>query len=553
MEKIMKDNEALGVQYTSLLSRIEKLNAIGIALSTGKDIPSLLEMILIGAKELTQADGGTLYTVHDEAQLTFEIIKTTSLAIHMGGTTGVAVNFKPIPLHLTDGSPNDHQLAAYTALYGKTVNIPDVYQENNFDFSGPKAFDKATGYHSHSFLTIPMKNHENDIIGVVQLINKIDSNSNEVVAFNKEDQQLAESLASQAAIALTTHELIDDLRELFNAFTKSIAFAIDEKSPYTGGHCNRVPILAMMMANRANSIQTGPLKEFTMSDDDLYAMEVAAWLHDCGKVTTPEYVVDKATKLETIFDRIALIECRFELLKRDAKIHQLEQLATCNESARSGIIETFEKELQQLESDWLFIRKCNTGGEFMSDEDKQRVDQIGARKLTNSDGKSVPFLTEEELKNLKIAKGTLLPEEFEVIKNHVVMSQKMLSALPFPKNMARVPEYAGNHHERMDGKGYPNGLMREEMSLPSRILAIADIFEALTACDRPYKGAKKLSESLKILGFMKKEGHIDPDLFDLFIHEKIYLDYAREYLTPELIDIEEPCEIFGYPFHTDPN
>jgi HD-GYP domain-containing protein (c-di-GMP phosphodiesterase class II) len=534
-----------------LLARIEKLNAIGIALSAEKDVQSLLEKILTGAKAITNADGGTLYSLHEDGKLYFEIIRATSLGIEMGGSTGAKVDFRPIPLFLPNGRPNHRMVVVYATLQGETVNVGDVYRNGGFDFSGPKAFDRKTGYHSKSLLTIPMRNHENDIIGVLQLINKQDKYG-ETVAFDKEDQQLAESLASQAAIALTNNKLISDLRGLFDAFTRTIAVALDEKSPHTGGHCNRVPILAMMMANKANAAVGGPMKDFTMSGDELYALEVASWLHDCGKVTTPEYVVDKATKLETIFDRVQLIDARFEILKRDASIRRLERLAEADEQAKALIEKGYAREIRRIEEDRAFIRRCNTGGEFMAPEDRERVREIGRRSWTNPEGQREPFLTENEIYNLQISKGTLNPEEIEVIRNHVVMSQKMLAALPFPKNMKQVPEYAGGHHEHMDGTGYPNGLTREQMSIPARIIAIADVFEALTAADRPYKEAKKLSESLKILGMMKKDRKIDPDLFDFFIQERIYLDYAQTFLDPEQIDIDDPSEIPGYPFDQHP-
>jgi len=533
-----------------LISRIEKLNSIGIALSSVRDTPRLLEMILIGAKTITQSDGGTLYTLGEDNMLHFEIIRTSSLEIRMGGTSGNSANFDAIPMCLPDGAPNDHMVVVHAALHGKTVNIPDVYEEEGFDFSGPRAFDKKTGYRSKSFLTIPMKNHENDLIGVLQLINKQDDEKGVTIPYNREDQQLAESLASQAAVALTNKRLIENLEELFDAFTKSIAAAIDEKSPYTGGHCNRVPELAMMLADTASDTDSGPLRDFSMSKDDRYTMEVAAWLHDCGKVTTPEYVVDKATKLETIFDRIHLIDTRFEVLKRDALISKLERLSNADKSQRQAIEKEYEQEISAIESDREFIRMSNTGGEFMAPEDQERIKQIGARTWTNHQGAVVQLLSDDEIYNLQIPKGTLTAEEREVINNHITVTIKMLEALPFPKNMAKVPEYAGGHHERMDGKGYPKGLKGEQMSIPARVMAIADIFEALTAADRPYKDAKTLSESLKILGFMKKDGHIDPDLFDLFVNSKVYLDYANKFLKPEQIDITDPSEIPGYPFNS---
>ncbi|MDQ6960860.1 MAG: HD domain-containing phosphohydrolase, partial [Mariprofundaceae bacterium] len=222
-------------------------------------------------------------------------------------------------------------------------------------------------------------------------------------------------------------------------------------------------------------------------------------------------------------------------------------------SQHEAIEEDYRRDIEQIEVDRAFLHKCNTGGEYMQLGDQQHVKNIGARTWANCDGKREVFLSENEMYNLQVSRGTLTAEEREVINNHIVVSIKMLDALPFPRYMEKVPEYAGGHHERMDGTGYPNGLTREQMSIPARIMAIADIFEALTAADRPYKKAKPLSETLKILGFMKLSHHIDPDLFDVFINEKLYLDYARQFMAPELIDIEEPNEIPGYPFTLEEN
>ncbi len=534
--------------YNDLYSRIEQLNAIGIALSAEKDVSRLLEAILIRAKEITQSDGGTLYTVHEDGKLHFDVLRTTSLDLKMGGASGHAVEFDPIPMHLPDGVPNDHMVVVYAALHNKTVNIPDVYEETSFDFSGPKEFDKKTGYRSKSFLAIPMKNHEDEIIGVLQLINKQDYEKGVSIPFSKEDQQLAESLASQASVALTNRKLIDSLNKLFHAFIKTMAVAIDEKSEYTSGHCNRVLALALMLADAVCRTESGPMKNFSMSDGERYTLEVASWLHDCGKVTTPEYVIDKASKLETIFDRIYLIDTRFEVLKRDVRIHMQERLKQVDSDQHEAIREDYHRDIEQIEADRVFLHQCNSGREPMLLEDQQRVKNIGAHTWVNWDGKREAFLSEDEIRNLLVSRGTLTAEERKVINNHVVVSIKMLDALPFPKDMEKVPEYAGGHHEHMDGTGYPNGLIREQMSIPARIMAIADIFEALTAADRPYKKAQPLSETLKILGFMKLSHHIDPDLFDVFINSKVYLNYARQFLSEELIDIKDPDEIPGYPF-----
>ena len=532
-----------------ILARIEKLNQIGIALSAEKDTSRLLESILISAKELTNADAGTIYTRTEENTLRFEIIRTDSLHIAMGGTTGVKINFPELPLY-KDGKPNKQMIAAYVALEEKSINIPDAYEALGFDFSGTKVFDKNTGYRSKSFLTIPLKNHENEVIGVLQLINAKDPLTDQIKEFSLEDQQLSESLASQAAIAMTNQKLIADLKALFESFIQSIAGAVDDKSPYTGGHCERVPVLANLLAEAAKKSDIGELKDFNPTEENLYEIRIAAWLHDCGKVVTPEYVVDKSTKLETIYDRIHTIATRFEVLKRDFEIEFLKKKIALFEAGKGDEIPGLEAELEekvrQIDEDRTFIETSNVGGEFMSPERQARVKSIAGYQWKSPGGNDEPLLSENEIYNLNIAKGTLNAEERNVINHHVVATKKMLSTIHFPKNLKNVAEMAGAHHETMNGTGYPDKLTRDQMSIPARIMAIADVFEALTAADRPYKEPKSLSDSLKILGFMKKDQHIDPDLFQVFIKEKVYLEYANKHLKPGQIDAVIEANIPGY-------
>ncbi|MEM7563424.1 MAG: HD domain-containing phosphohydrolase [Pseudomonadota bacterium] len=519
---------------SELLERIDRLNEIGIALSAENDTPKLLELIMMGAKALTHADGGSLYFLKDD-KLTFEIISNDSLDIQMGGTSGNDITFPAIPLSV-DGEENHGNVVTHCVLSGNTINIADAYNEDGFDFSGTRQFDSNTGYRTQSMLTFPLKDHEQEIIGVLQLINAKDAHSAEVIAFNEIDQQLAESLASQAAVALTQRRLITELQILFESFIKMIASAIDDKSPYTGGHCRRIPVLTMMLAEAAHQSKDGPLKEFKISEKDRYELETAAWLHDCGKVVTPEYVMDKATKLETIYDRIHTLETRFEVLRRDAEIDYLKSAIDAPEADRIALRESFEEKCRQFAADFDFLSKTNVGGEFMQGEDIERVQKLAQINWIDASGTTRPLLSEDEVMNLSIQRGTLNDEERDVINNHIVATIKMLESLPFPKNLQNVPEYAGGHHEKMDGTGYPRGLKRDEMSVQARIMAVADIFEALTASDRPYKKGKKLSECLKIMGFMKQDNHIDPDIFEVFIRDQVYLDYAEEFLDPEQID-----------------
>ena len=466
----------------------------------------------------------------------FEILRTSSLKYYLGGTSGKAVPFYPIQLY-RDGKPNHSMVAAYAALTGRTVNIADAYTAEGFDFSGTRAFDSKTGYRSRSFLTVPMRNHEHETIGVLQLINAQDPQTGAIVAFSDADQRLAESLASQAAIALTNRMLINQLEQLFESFINLINSAIDEKSPYTGGHCQRVPVLTMMLAEAVNDTRDGPLAGFTMTEKDRYELKIAGLLHDCGKVTTPVHVVDKATKLETIYDRIHLIDTRFEVLKRDLELQSLR-----NEISEQKV----RQRLRELEDDRRFLHACNIGSERMSDDDIARVRRIAAYRWRDLTGHEANFLSEEEVKNLTIRAGTLTEEERRIINHHIVATIKMLEALPWPKHLTKVPEYAGGHHERMDGKGYPRGLTREQMSVQARCMGIADIFEALTARDRPYKKGKTLSESLEILGRMKLNNHIDPDLFDIFVRRKVYRRYAEMFLEKEQIDEVDESLIPGY-------
>jgi HD-GYP domain-containing protein (c-di-GMP phosphodiesterase class II) len=545
MSRTLDSTQALGFSAEGrtaaddLVQRLEQLHAIGASLSAERDIHRLLEAILTASKSITRADGGTLYRLAGDGTLRFEIVRTTSLKLYLGGTTGSPIPFYPIHLTGKDGKPNHSMVAAYAALTGKTVNIADAYTADGFDFTGTRNFDKKTGYRSKSFLTVPMANHEHEIIGVLQLINAQDPQTGEIVPFSPADQRLAESLASQAAIALTNRMLINQLEQLFESFIALINTAIDEKSPYTGGHCQRVPALTMMLAEAVSETTDGPLRELKMTEKDRYELKIAGLLHDCGKVTTPVHVVDKATKLEGIFDRIHLLDTRFEILKRDAEIAMLKD-GTHEGRARH------RERLRQIDEDRMFLRAANIGSERMHDADLERIRRIAEYRWTDVSGHEAKFLSDDELKNLSIGSGTLTAEERQIINHHIVATIKMLEALPWPRHLKNVPEYAGGHHERMDGKGYPKGLTREQMSWQARVMGIADIFEALTAKDRPYKKGKTLSESLEILGRMSLNGHIDPELFDVFVRRRIYLRYAEMFLDKEQIDDVDESRIPGY-------
>jgi len=525
------------------IKHIKQLTQIGLALSSEKNISKLLENIVDQARDLSNADAGTLYIMEDDKEyLRFEILQNDSMNTRMGGTQTIEQTLPKVPLYDSNGKPNHSNVSSYTAITGNIVNIPDVYEAEGFDFTGPRKYDESTGYRSKSMLVIPMKNHENDIIGVLQLLNAQDRDTGEVVAFSPEYVDLIGSLASQAAVALTNTQLIQDLKNLFHAFIRSIATAIDAKSPYTKGHIDRVVDLTMMIADAVNTDTVGAFKDTSFNADQMEEMRIAAWMHDVGKITTPEYVVNKSTKVETIFDRIHLIETRFDLIAEQIRtrfLNQKVQLLTNgrpDSHALERIDEKCAEKLAQLDDDLAFIKACNSPGEFLEDDSIDRIRQIGARTYFLNGGEQ-SYLTADEVENLCIRKGSLTDAEREKIQNHATMTLKMLRQLPFPKKLSNVAEYASGHHEKLDGTGYPRGLSGAELSLQSKIMAVADIFEALTAKDRPYKQPMKLSQAIKILGFMEKDRHIDPEVLEIFLRNGLHLEYARVQMNPDQIDV----------------
>lgn len=541
---------------------------LGIALSAERDHDRLQEMILLEAKRICNADGGTLYLLtEDEKGLAFAIMRNDTLEIAKGGTTGIEIPFPPLSLIRPDGAPNYSNVATAVALTKTTVNIPDAYEETStFDFSGTIAFDKQTDYRSMSFLTVPLTTRQDSLIGVLQLINARDSQGT-VVPFSPKIQPVIEALSSQAAVAIENEMLLRSQRELLDSFIELMAGSIDAKSAYTGGHCQRVPLVTELLAKAACEAKEGIYADFDLNEEEWYELHLAGWLHDCGKVATPEYVVDKATKLETIYNRIHEIRTRFEVLRRDAEIDMWKKKAR-GEEDDATLEAAFDARCRELDDAFALIAETNIGGEFLDDETSERIRVMGEQSWTRHFDRSLGLSWEEsnrlpedvaagpaqerllddradhltgeynlgELYNLSIQRGTLTAEEREKINDHIRITISMLEQLPFPKSLKRVPEFAGGHHEKMDGTGYPNGLTRDEMSLPARMMAIADIFEALTASDRPYKKAKKLSECIRIMSFMKKDAHIDPDLFELFLKAGIWKEYADQFLDPDQID-----------------
>lgn len=517
--------------YRSIISQII---SIGSALSSEKNIDALLELIITQARKLTHADAGTLYLYNFKTrQLEFKVIQNDSLNIKIGGTAS-AIQWKPLDLYDETGTPNYHMVAAVCALKEMPINIPNVYASTLYDFSGTHDFDSRTGYRSESMLVIPLKDHEENLIGVLQLINKIEDEEI-IVSFNGEDEEMALSLGSQAAVTLTKQRLINDLELLLESFLNTINVAIEEKSPYTAGHIDRMLNLSLTLA-KAISEDQNTFPDIHYSEDQLKEIKFSALMHDIGKITTPEHIIDKSTKLETIYDRIETVKLRFELLKRDLTITYLTQKELTSDPESLHQLETlYTQSLEELDDECRFLSEANQGGEFFSDENSARVRNIAKRTLRLNNVES-PILSDDEIANLCVQKGTLTFEQRQIINNHAAVSLRMLSKLPFPRKLSRVAEIACGHHEKINGKGYPQGLKGDELSFEARILAIADIFEALSASDRPYKKAKKLSEVMKILYLMAKEEDIDISIIQYFYESGLYLHYAKETLLEENID-----------------
>ena len=528
--KILKEGDVIHIDTgnieNTLLSehKFEEIMKINLAFTSQHDKKKLLEEILTLTRKLTNADAGTLYIKSkDEKNLDFKVVQNSTLKIKLNDIKD-SDNWPSLPIYLDDGTENNKMVAVVCANEKRIINILDVYKTRKYKFDGTKKFDNTTKYRSKSMLVIPLINHENDVIGVLQLINKM--KNNEIITFDKFDEKVISSLSSQAAMALTNMQLLDSLEEFLNAFVSTIAKAIDAKSSYTKDHILKVEKIALLIANAINSDKT-IYKDIKYSDNDYKQIALAAWMHDIGKISMPDYVLDKATKLEKIYDRIDLIEQRFELIKKDKEIEYLKKQISQEE---------FDKSIEELTNYTTFIKRINLGGEFMDDKDLLKLEKIS--KLTyKKDNIKTPLISSDEYYNLSIRKGTLTKEEIDIIKNHAQLSLDMISGLPFPKKYKDVLNIACNHHEKLNGTGHPRGLSKENITLEDRIMILSDIFEALTSSSRPYKKAMKLSTVKNILQNMYEKDELDKDLTEFFFNHDIFKQYSNEALNPEQLDL----------------
>jgi response regulator RpfG family c-di-GMP phosphodiesterase len=558
--------------------KLEKIVATGIELGYEREHHVLMRKILLAGKSLLHCDSGILLLKTEQDTLRFAIY-----------TEGMELPTFEVPLYDPQTGLANVQLApVYCVVKRTSVVINDVPNETHFDMAHQRAFDSLCDYKTLSLLSIPLASRGGKIFGVMQFCNALDPLHNQVVHFDQEQVRFVEALATQAAMLLDNFQLGESQRQVMDAFIQLLADAIDAKSQHTGGHCARVPELAVLLAQAACDVKRGPLANFQFHNEDEWReFRIGAWLHDCGKLTTPEFVVDKATKLETMYNRIHEIRTRFEVLRRDAEIVRLQAIIAGTEASQANA--DFEAVCQQLDEEFALLAKSNVGSESMSQESVARIRQIAnrtwlrtfddrlglsyeeLRRYEQTPAQALPvqetlladkmhhIIAREsssdihrqfnfkvpipehlynfgEVYNLTIRRGTLSEEERFKINEHIIQTIVMLERLPLPENLRRVPEYAGTHHETLLGTGYPRQLSAPSLSIPARIMAIADIFEALTASDRPYKSGKPLSEAIRILATFKQKKHIDPDLFDLFLTSGVYLQFARRFLQPEQID-----------------
>lgn len=486
-----------------LLDQVETLLNIGIALSGEKDHNRLLEMIVTEARRVTGADAGTLYLCENN-HLVFRIIQNETLNIYKGGK-GEQVDLPPVPM-------KEENVASWVAIHRQTVNFPDVYNAQGFDFSGPKNYDRLTGYRTCSMLVVPLCNHEDEIIGVLQLINARDENG-QITAFAPHFEKVVTSLASQAAIALTNMQFMKDIENLFRSFVEVMATAIDARTPYNANHTRRVASLCESITSMLNQVAEGYWGNQYFDEERTEQLVMAAWLHDVGKIAVPLTVMNKATRLE---DRLELVLQRLDYVAASL------QAAALNAQLNGEDNRDFEKELSQVEAARDLILKVNEPSVMITPEIAKELSDIKERVYLDRAGQTKPWLTPEEAEALSVVRGTLTEEERRVMENHVQYTNRMLAKIPFTRKYKDVPYWAGIHHEHLDGKGYPLGLQGDSIPPEGRILALLDIFDALTAADRPYKKGMSPEEAIKIMGFMVKDGKLDGELLAHFSESGVW-------------------------------
>ena len=512
----IKTKEIQSDKLNYLLNANDKLIDLATQLSNQKNMNKLLENVLIGAKELSHADGGTLYLLNrQENTLDFSISINDTLDIHYGGT-GKEVSWPPLPLYNEDNTLNKKNVSVVSAIEGKLININNIYQTTSYNFSGAKEFDKKMNYKTTSMLVVPLKDRNDVIIGIIQLINK--QQDNKIISFLSYDEHIIASMASLATMVLENNQLVKDLEKFLYSLIESIGSAISAKSKFTAEHMDNVSILSKIIADGINSNST-IYKDIKYNTEQLEEIRLAALLHDIGKISTPAYIIDKATKLETKYDRIETIKLKFELFKKDIEILYLKNEITTDQK---------NEMIKNLDLDFDFLSIMNNGQTVMDDKHIEKLNSIYKR---------TGLLTEDELYNLSIKAGTLTQKDRDIINNHVVVTYDMIKNLPFPKKFKNVVTIASSHHKTLDGKGYAaKEIMDRELTLEDKILVLADMFEALSTQDRPYRKPNTINEIAYIFISMVKNKQLDKDLVQMFFEDKLYLEYGKDHLSSLQLD-----------------
>lgn len=527
--RVIRDGEYLK-NSTILGDRNRRVAEISTALSKEKDLSKILGLILTETMQLTNAEGGTIYLKEGE-HLCFRAVKNNALNIFE-----INPQFPKISL-FPNGIQNSENVSAVSALCKETINISDIYlyHMGGFNFEGAKKFDKANNYRSKSMVVVPMLNQDEEVVGVMQLINK--KSLDNTIEFTQNDTELITTYANLCASAIAKNQLIEDLEKLVISFLESISYALNVKSPYGYGHISRVKEL---MGNVALEVDkdNSTYKNINYTKEEFQELELAAWMHDIGKIATPEHILDKATRLETLNDRINTIEMRFNYVKYFLKSQALETRCKFLNGEYQIHIEHVENRhlqmIKELDEDFIFLKHANKPSVLMSNNDIERVKEIAEKSFVIED-QTIHLLTEDEAKHLSIRRGTLTDEEREKINEHAKTTYDMLKMITFPKKYSKVTEIASGHHEKLNGKGYPMGLKGDEISFETRMLAIVDILEALTASDRPYKRAKTQEETFEILESMVKENELDAELVSFIKKAGIFKKYIQQEKLEEAI------------------
>jgi HD-GYP domain-containing protein (c-di-GMP phosphodiesterase class II) len=514
------------------VSDLETLNKIGVALSTERNPDALLGLILSKSREITSADAGSLYLVEEESDggkhLVFRLTQNDSQS----------VPFRQFTLPI-----DTHSLAGYAAATGQILNIKDAYRIRNLPFRFNRDFDQKFGYRTKSMLVLPMKNQKDEVIGVLQLINckkhpgvKLTTSKivgEEVCPFSPQRQELASSLASQAAVALENNLLYRDIEKLFEGFVHASVTAIESRDPTTFGHSERVAKLTVALAGTVDRLDSGPYKDIHFTREDIREIRYASILHDFGKVGVREEVLVKAQKLYP--HQLELIRKRFQYIRKALEVEGYrKKLDYVLRNGNQGYEECFAliegdqgRELQNLDNFLQHILEANKPT-VLPEKSSEKLLQIAGWSFDDPSGPTEPLLTQEELQLLSISKGSLNADERLQIESHVIHSFRFLEKIPWTKELKRVPEIARAHHEKLNGSGYPYHTKSEDIPFQSKMMTISDIFDALTARDRPYKRAVPVERALTIIDDEVKSQLLDPVLFKLFIDAKIYELTAKD-------------------------